>query len=55
MNAAIDLGNTFAKIGWFDNDELIEAQYKIPLDDLVDILIKRLSNQAIISSTSQGT
>ena len=55
MNAAIDLGNTFAKIGWFENDELQEAYYKIPLDSLEDALTKRLPQQAIVSSTSHDT
>lgn len=55
MNATIDLGNTFAKIGWFENDTLIEARYKIPLDKLADILTQQLPVQAILSSTSHDT
>ncbi len=55
MNAAIDLGNTFAKIGWFENDTLIEARYKIPFDELKGILLQQLPQQAILSSTSHET
>lgn len=55
MNTTIDLGNTFAKIGWFDNETLIEARYKIPLDELSDLLTQQLPEQAILSSTSHDT
>ena len=55
MNATIDLGNTFAKIGWFENDTLVEAHYKIPLDKLADLLTQQLPDQAILSSTSHDT
>lgn len=55
MNAAIDLGNTFAKIGYFENETLIEARYKIPLEELTKVLTQQLPEQAILSSTSQDT
>ena len=55
MNAAIDLGNTFAKIGWFGNETLIEARYKIPLDELLETVMQQLPEQAILSSTSHDT
>lgn len=55
MNAAIDLGNTFAKIGYFENDTLIEARYKIPLDDLTEVVTQQVPERAILSSTSQDT
>ncbi|AEI50541.1 type III pantothenate kinase [Runella slithyformis] len=55
MNAAIDLGNTFAKIGWFENEHLVEAQYKIPFEALTDVLTSRIPKQAIVSSTSRDT
>ena len=55
MNAAIDLGNTFAKIGWFENDHLVEAQYKIPFEALTGILTSKVPSCAILSSTSHDT
>lgn len=55
MNAAIDLGNTFAKIGWFEGSTLIRAQYKIPFDALTNILEEELPEKAILSSTSHDT
>ena len=55
MNAAIDLGNTFAKIGYFEKETLIEARYKIPLEELAEVLTQQLPEQAILSSTSQDT
>lgn len=55
LDAAIDLGNTFAKIGWFEENKLIEAQYKIPFDDLNAILYNKLPQRAILSSTSHDT
>ena len=55
MNVAIDLGNTFAKIGWFEGDSLLEARYKIPFEDLEATLLSRMPQQAILSSTSHET
>lgn len=55
MNATIDLGNTFAKIGWFENDTLLEARYKIPLEMAMDVLKQQLPQQALLSSTSHDT
>ncbi|WP_428662342.1 type III pantothenate kinase [Runella sp.] len=55
MNAAIDLGNTFAKIGWFDEDKLVKAHYKIPFEELTGILTEQLPTHAILSSTSHDT
>jgi type III pantothenate kinase len=55
VNAAIDLGNTFAKIGYFEKETLIEARYKIPLEELAEVLTQQLPEQAILSSTSQDT
>ncbi len=55
MNAVIDLGNTFAKVGYFEKDTLIKARYKIPLEDLAELLTQPLPEQAILSSTGQDT
>lgn len=55
MNAAIDLGNTFVKIGWFENERLVEAQYKIPFEALTDVLTSKAPAHAILSSTGHDT
>lgn len=55
LNAAIDLGNTFAKIGFFENDILLEARYKIPVEELMDKLKYELPEQAILASTGLDT
>ena len=55
MNAVVDLGNTFAKIGWFEDDRLVKAQYKIPFEELTAVLTKELPAQVILSSTSRET
>jgi type III pantothenate kinase len=55
MNVAIDLGNTFAKIAWFEGETLLEARYKIPFEDLEATLLSRMPQQGILSSTSHET
>ena len=55
MNAVIDIGNTFAKIGWFKENELIEVQQKIPVGRLLEILNESRPVEAIFSSTSHQT
>lgn len=55
MNAAIDLGNTFVKIAWFEKEQIVKAQYKIPFEELTTILSHELPTHAILSSTSQDT
>lgn len=55
MNAVIDIGNTFAKIGWFEQNELLEVQRKIPVETLLTVLNENRPTQAIFSSTSHQT
>jgi type III pantothenate kinase len=55
MQAIIDLGNSFGKIGWFDGDTLLEAQYRVPFEDLEKSINKYPCSQAILSSTSHDT
>lgn len=49
---AIDLGNTFAKTGLFEADELLEIHWKLSLDDLNDYVRQVNPEQLIISSVS---
>jgi type III pantothenate kinase len=55
MNIAIDLGNTFAKIAWFEKEQLVEARYKIPFGELQLAMAQRPVQAAILSSTSHDT
>ena len=55
INAAVDLGNTFAKIGWFTQNKLVEVQSKIPFENLQTLLTQNLPTNAIFSSTSHDT
>ena len=55
MNAVIDLGNTFAKIGWFEGNELLEMQRKIPFGQINALLLAQLPQNALFSSTSHNT
>jgi len=55
MNAAVDLGNTFAKIGWFAHNKLIEVQQKILFENLKTVLTQNLPTNVIFSSTSHDT
>lgn len=54
-NAAVDVGNTFAKIGWFEGEKLTETVSKIPIDRLETHLRANPPAYAIFSSTSQDT
>jgi len=54
-NAAVDIGNTFAKIGWFDDETLVAVEKNIPVEKLEAQLLERLPAHAIFSSTSQET
>ena len=55
MNAVIDIGNTFAKIGWFESNKLLEVQRKIAFGQLNALLLAQLPQNALFSSTSQAT
>jgi type III pantothenate kinase len=55
MQAVIDLGNSFGKIGWFEGNSLIEAQHHIPFENLETVLQKHPFDAAILSSTSHDT
>lgn len=52
MKLAIDLGNTFAKTGLFDEDTLLEIHWKLSLDDLAAYVQRVNPEYMIISSVS---
>lgn len=53
MNLALDFGNTFAKAGFFDGEELKEVT-NIQLDDLSALVDERQPDHIIISSVSES-
>lgn len=54
MNAAIDLGNTFSKIGFFQDDQLISFKDKLSLQELTTMINKKDIDQLIISSVGKS-
>jgi type III pantothenate kinase len=53
INAAIDFGNTFAKIGFFDNNELNEIHRGLTINELHEIILKKNTSKLIISSVTK--
>ena len=53
MNFAIDLGNTSAKCGIFDGNELVEKLEGLNIDQLIDVVNSRLPANVILSSVNQ--
>ena len=53
MHLIVDLGNTFSKIAWFDENRLVETQYKLPYEVLLEKLrqLEHVPQRAIVSST----
>jgi type III pantothenate kinase len=54
MNAAIDLGNTFAKIGFFDENNLIEVKKGLSINELEAIIALKNVKYLIVSSVTRG-
>ncbi|MCE7040965.1 type III pantothenate kinase [Dyadobacter sp. CY312] len=54
MNIAVDSGNTYAKIGWFDDDKLIRFQARVVWDDLVKEIRSQAPDHIIFSSVSNS-
>ncbi|TDE16887.1 type III pantothenate kinase [Dyadobacter psychrotolerans] len=52
MNIAVDSGNTYAKIGWFEKDELIRFQTRLLWGDLVQEIRQEMPDQIIFSSVA---
>ncbi|NBA87950.1 type III pantothenate kinase [Emticicia sp. CRIBPO] len=55
MNAAIDFGNTLAKIGFFEGDDLISTARGLRPEELFDLLEKENPERLIISSVTKST
>ncbi|MBX2840593.1 MAG: type III pantothenate kinase [Flammeovirgaceae bacterium] len=54
MNLAIDIGNTFTKVGLFDGDELLEVKNQIDSLDLKSYLRRKKPEFTIICDVSNG-
>ena len=54
MNFAIDLGNTSAKCGIFEGSELVEKLEGLGIEQLIDMVNRRLPTNVILSSVNQG-
>lgn len=53
MNVAIDLGNTFAKVGWFEQNQLIQLHDKLSYQALADLLHTSEPEHIALSSVGQ--
>ena len=54
MNAVIDFGNTFAKLGFFEQNTLIEVQKGLEMDALKQALEAKSPEYLIISSVTKS-
>ena len=54
MNAAIDLGNTYAKIGFFAGNELLEVQKGLSISALEEVITLKNVKNLIISSVTRS-
>ena len=52
MNIAVDTGNTYAKIGWFEEDKLIRYQTRLIWSDLIKEIQSTVPERIIYSSVS---
>lgn len=50
MNVAVDSGNTYSKIGWFDEDKLIRYQTRLAWADLIKEIRNETPDRIIYSS-----
>lgn len=52
MNLSIDLGNTYAKTGLFSDGKLLETNWKLTYDELVDYVQRIIPKRIMVSSVS---
>jgi type III pantothenate kinase len=52
MNLTIDLGNTYAKTGLFDDKKLVETNWKLTYDQLITYVHQIRPQQIMVSSVS---
>ena len=54
MNATIDIGNTYAKVGFFTQNDLVEIYKRLPINDLKEIITSKVIENLIISSVTKS-
>ncbi len=54
MNATIDIGNTYAKVGFFIQDNLVEIHKGLSISDLKEIISSKVIENLIISSVTKS-
>lgn len=54
FSAAIDIGNTFAKIGFFDNNTLLDVRKGLTVDELKQVIALKNVKNLIISSVTRS-
>ena len=52
MNIVIDCGNTYSKIGWFENDKIVDHQRGLLLNDAIDRIKTNPPERIMFSSVS---
>jgi type III pantothenate kinase len=52
MNIVIDSGNTYSKVGWFENDKLIRYTTHLTFEKLVDAVLLEIPEYILFSSVS---
>lgn len=53
MNVAVDSGNTYSKIGWFEGDQLIRYRTKLLWSEMVEEVRKSVPERIIFSSVGR--
>lgn len=54
MNLCIDIGNTSAKIGFFDQDKLLEVKYKVSDRGIIKLVTENRPDHILLSSVRKG-
>ena len=52
MNAVIDSGNTYSKVGWFKEEKLIRYTTRLTFDELIQIIRKEVPEKILYSSVN---
>ena len=53
MNIAVDSGNTYAKIGWFEGNELVRSEARLSFDQLIEAVRSSSAESIIYSSVGR--
>lgn len=53
MNIVVDSGNTYSKIGWFSDDELIRYEIRLSFEELLHYIRSEIPERIMYSSVSR--